>query len=92
MRRAFKWPMTAAWFAMGVLVTLGFYQVRVDAQSRCEAGNDFRRASLPAAFELHDRKLGEVLGATDQQYREFEADFQADLDALFPQRDCPLLW
>ena len=84
--------MTAAWVVMGVLVTAGFFSVRADAQARCRAGNELRREALPAAFELSHRRIGEALRASPDQIAEFDAGFQADLDRLFPERDCPLLW
>jgi len=59
-------------------------------QERCEAGNQFRRHDLPMAFEVHDQHLARAFGATDEQLASFEAEFQGDLDALFPERDCPL--
>jgi hypothetical protein len=77
----------------GVVVCLiaGTGLVALDGHRRCEAGNRFRREDLPAAFALHDRHLGEALGATEEQIVEFEAEFQAELDELFPERDCSLM-
>jgi hypothetical protein len=80
----------------GVLVALavlgaGLVAMLVDDQQRCEAGNDFRRRDLPAAFALHDQRLGEALGASDAQIADFDTQFRAELAELFPERDCTLL-
>lgn len=84
--------MTLAWVLMGGLVTAGFISERLDDRARCEAGNEFRRHDLPMAFELSHRRIGEALGATHDQIEAFDVGFQADMDELFPERDCPLLW
>lgn len=57
-------------------------------RDRCEAGNTFRTQDLPAAFEIHDRHLGEAMGATPAQIDEFERAFRKDLAELLPERDC----
>jgi hypothetical protein len=75
---------------VAVLVALVVVVV-IEDQQRCEAGNDFRRRDLPAAFALHDQHLGEALGATDAQIAAFDAQFRAELADLFPRRDCSLL-
>lgn len=74
-----------------VLLIGGLVMMGVESYQRCEAGNEFRRRDLPAAFDLHDQHLGRALGANDVQVAEFEAEFQAELDRLFPERDCSLL-
>lgn len=83
--------MTLAWVLMGTLVTVGFYSERRDDQARCEAGNDFRRQALPAAFEAYSRFLGQELHADPQRVEDATQRFQRQLDELFPERKCPLL-
>jgi hypothetical protein len=56
--------------------------------SRCEAGNDFRRHDLPAAFELSHRQIGESLGATPGQIATFDDGFQSELAEVLPTRSC----
>lgn len=87
--RRFPW-MTAAWVAMGVLVTLGFYAEARDDQQRCEAGNDFRRRDLPAAFAAENQFLGQEFGADQARIDDANARFAEVLDDLFPERDCSL--
>lgn len=92
MRRLVAWPMTLMWLAMGVLVTLGFYSVRVEEQRRCEAGNDFRRNDLPAAFDEFSLFLGQEFQAEPERVDDARARFAVVMDDLFPERDCSLLW
>jgi hypothetical protein len=62
--------------------------VMVNDHTRCEAGNDFRRDDLPAAFELSHRQIGESLGATKEQISDFDDGFQGELAEILPTRDC----
>lgn len=88
--RGFRTSVAGVLVALAVLIA-GLVAMLVDGQQRCEAGNDFRRRDLPAAFALHDRRLGEALGASDPEIAEFSAGFRAELADLFPERDCTLL-
>lgn len=89
-RRPARWRMTVAWVAMGALVTGGFYLEARDDQERCEAGNAFRRQDLPEAFDLYSVFLGGELGASRDAIDDARARFAAQLDDLFPPRDCAL--
>lgn len=88
--RRLRWPMTAAWLAMGAIVTAGLYAEQLDDQERCEAGNTFRRQDLPAAFDAYSDFLGHELGATPAQIEDAKARFAVVLDELLPERDCPI--
>lgn len=70
------------------LIASGLVLKLFSDHDRCEAGNEFRRHDLPAAFELSHRDIGHALGATDKQVAAFDVGFQEDLRELFPARDC----
>lgn len=77
---------------VGLLILVGAVVLAVvDSNRRCNAGNEFRRRDLPAAFRIHDQHLGRALGASDERIEVFDAEFRADLLELFPERDCSLL-
>ena len=90
MRRLLQWPMTAMWVAMGLLVTLGFWNTARQHQERCEASNQFRRHDLPAAFNAYSDFLGDELDAPPERIEDAKARFAVVLDRLFPERDCDL--
>lgn len=60
-------------------------------RDQCEADQRILRDRLPAAFETHDRLLGEELGADPERIEQFSARVRAELHALFPERECDLL-
>lgn len=86
-----RWRMTVAWLAMGALVTAGFFAEARDNQARCNAGNEFRRRDLPAAFDRYTRFLGEEFSADEARVAEARSRFALYIDELFPERHCPLL-
>lgn len=86
-----RWSVAVIVLGIGLLVVGSVIKLFSD-QDRCEAGNEFRRHDLPAAFELHDRHLGEALGANEVQIAAYEEAFQHDLAELLPERDCSFLF
>ncbi|MGH9033669.1 MAG: hypothetical protein ACRDZV_16220 [Acidimicrobiia bacterium] len=83
--------MLVMWLTMGGLVTAGFFSLRYEDHQRCEAGNEFRREALPMAFDQYTVRLGIELDAPSDRVANARADVAADLDELFPERDCSLL-
>lgn len=86
-----RWSVAVIVLGIGLLAVGSVIKLFSD-QDRCQAGNEFRRNDLPAAFELHDRHLGNALGANDVQIAEYEARFQAELAEVLPERNCDLLF
>ena len=86
-----RWSIAIIVLGVALVITGSVIKLFTD-QDRCQAGNEFRREDLPAAFELHDRHLGEALGANEVQIAEYEAGFQAELAEVLPERNCDLLF
>jgi hypothetical protein len=73
----------------GVLLLVGaVVMVTFESHKRCQAGNDFRRRDLPTAFDRYTRRLGDELEAPADRVAEVRERVAADLDELFPARDC----
>lgn len=86
-----RWSIAIIVLGIALMITGSVIKLFTD-QDRCQAGNEFRRQDLPAAFELHDQHLGEALGANQVQIAEYEARFQEELAEVLPERDCSLLF
>lgn len=88
--RGISWSIAV--IVVAVVMVLGAMVIKIlDDHQRCLDGNEFRREDLPAAFALHDRRLGQELGADENEIDEFTRGFESDLRDLFPARDCALL-
>lgn len=81
----------AAGVTLGVVGLLAALVVMgIEDQQRCEAGNEFRRDDLPAAFRSFGDFLGGELGADPVQVEDANDRFARQLDEQFPARDCSL--
>lgn len=75
----------------GMLLLSGAWVAKLFSDSaRCEAANEFRRQDLPTAFNRYSHFLGEEFDVPEERVDEAAERFDAEMDALFPAKDCSL--